>query len=277
MIKDVILHLEHAPARDAACGYAISIAEAFEAHLAGVAFSYYAGLPGFAMPAFPADALADLLAKEETAARDAVERFEAATRRSGISSESRLMLQNGAAPQATFSVMARRFDLSVIMQSDPDIDGRNDLLIEGALFESGRPLIVVPYIQRGGLRLDRAMCCWDGSRTAARAINDALPLLKKARTVELFIVDNEKTRYEREVQGADIAQHIARHGVNVEVETLPAADIDVGNAILSHASDRSADMIVMGGFGHSRFRELVLGGATRQVLSSMTVPVFMSH
>ena len=128
-----------------------------------------------------------------------------------------------------------------------------------------------------GVKLDRVTCCWDGGRTAARAINDALPLLKKAGVVELFILENDKTRYEHEVQGVDLARHLARHGVNVEVETLPVADIDVGNAILSHAADRSVDMIVMGGYGHSRFREFVLGGTTREILATMTVPVFMSH
>lgn len=277
MIKDIVLHLEHDPARDAACDYAISIAELCDAHLAGAAFGNYASLPSFAFPAFPADALADILARDEAAARAAVARFEEAARRSSISTESRLILQGEAGAPETFPLIARHFDLSIIMQSNPDNDSSNDLLIEGALFESGRPMLVVPYIHKGGVKLDHVICCWDGGRTAARAANDALPFLKKAGVVELFIIENEKTRYEREVQGADMAQHLARHGVNVELETLPAADIDAGNAILSHAADRSADMIVMGGYGHSRFREFVLGGTTREVLSTMTVPVLMAH
>lgn len=277
MIKDIVLHLEHDPARDVVRDYAISIAELFEAHLAGVSFGYYASLPSFAFPAFPTDVLADILIKDEAAARGAVDRFEEAARRSGISTESRLILHGEETAPGAFAFIGRRFDLSIIMQSDPDGGGLNDLLLESALFESGRPMIAVPYIQKGGVKLDRVTCCWDGGRTAARAINDALPLLKKAGVVELFILENDKTRYEHEVQGVDLARHLARHGVNVEVETLPVADIDVGNAILSHAADRSVDMIVMGGYGHSRFREFVLGGTTREILATMTVPVFMSH
>ncbi len=277
MLKDIILHLEHDPAHDAARNYAISLAALSEAHLMGIAFGYYASLPTFAFPTFPADVLADVLARDEAAARNAIDLFEAAAARNGISAASRLILQGEAASATTFPVMARRFDLSIIMQSDPDGGGSNDLLIEGALFESGRPMIVVPYIQRGPLSLDRITCCWDGSQTAARAINDALPLLKRAKVAELLIIENEKTTYERKIVGADFAAHLARHGVNVEVKILPAADIDVGNAILSHVADHSSQMIVMGGYGHSRFREFVLGGTTREILSTMTVPVFMSH
>ena len=178
---------------------------------------------------------------------------------------------------ASFSEMARRYDLSVVMQSDNKNGVNNDILIEATLFESGRPLIVVPYIQKEGMNLDRIVCCWDGSRAAARAINDALPLLQKARAVELFIVANEKTGNGREIRGVAIGSHLARHGIKVEVVTLPAADIDVANVILSRVADCSASMIVMGGYGHSRFREFILGGATRGVLTTMTVPVFISH
>ncbi len=275
MIKDVILHLEHDASRDGARDYAISVAETFGAHLTGVAFGYVANIPSFVLPDFPADILADISARTETEARGAVERFEAAALRSGVSAESRLLMQSDFGPPTTFANMARRFDLSVIMQTDYDGGASNDILIEAALFDSGRPLVVVPYIQKGGLSLDRIICCWDGSRAAARAINDALPLLKKADAVELFIVANEKT--EHKVLGAEIGRHLARHGVKVEVEILPAADIDVANTVLSYVADRSASMIVMGGYGHSRFREFVLGGTTREILATMTVPVFMSH
>jgi nucleotide-binding universal stress UspA family protein len=151
-------------------------------------------------------------------------------------------------------------------------------MIERSLFESGRPLIVVPYIQKEGLNLDHLVCCWDGSRAAARAINDALPLLVKATTVDLLIVLNEKTSSAgSEIRGAEIGKHLARHDVKVEIATVPAGDIDVPNAILSHVADISGTLIVMGGYGHARLREFILGGVTREMLKSMTVPVFMSH
>ena len=126
---------------------------------------------------------------------------------------------------------------------------RDDLMIEGALFDSGRPVLVVPYIQRAGLKLDRVMVCWDGSRNAARAINDAMPFLSHTKAVDVVTINAEKDR-SVEIKGADIAQHLARHGLNVELRQINAGDVDVANVILSDAADRDADFIVMGGYGH---------------------------
>lgn len=277
MVKDILLNLECDESRNSALGYAISMAETLDAHLASVAFAGRALLPGYLMLDLPASILTDILAKSEKEARSAIVRFEVAAKRNRLSVEPRLITESELRPPDIFSAMARRFDLSVIMQSDDARGANNNVLIEAALFGSGRPVIVVPYIQKDGLKLNRIVCCWDGSRAAARAVNDALPLLKKAQVVELFIAANEKTRNERENRGLDIGNHLARHGVKVEVTIASAADIGVTDAILSHVADCSASMIVMGGYGHSRLREFVLGGVTRGILSTMTVPVFMSH
>jgi len=277
MIKDIIVHLEHRIARDPARDFAITIAETFDAHVAGVAFACTPDLPGYMMLEIPSDLLAQMIAESEKAALAAIERFEAAARRSLVSAEPRMLKSIGAAAPVVLSTLARRFDLSVFMQSEPD-GVNNDDMIERSLFESGRPLIVVPYIQKEGLNLDHLVCCWDGSRAAAHAINDALPLLVKATTVDLLIVLNEKTSGAgSEIRGAEIGKHLARHDVKVEIATVPAGDIDVPNAILSHVADISGTLIVMGGYGHARLREFILGGVTRDMLKSMTVPVFMSH
>jgi nucleotide-binding universal stress UspA family protein len=225
----------------------------------------------------PPDIVAQMLAESEKAALAAIERFEAAARRSLVSAEHRLLKSIGADAPLVLSTLARRFDLSVFMQSEPDgVD--NDDMIETSLFESWRPLIVVPYVQKEGLNLDHTVCCWDGSRAAARAINDALPLLVKTMTVDLLIVLNEKTNsVGNEIRGAEMAKHLARHDVKVQILTVPAPDIDVTNAILSYVADVSGTLIVMGGCGHARLREVILGGVTRDMLKTMTVPVFMSH
>jgi len=277
MIKDIIVNLEHKIARDPARDFAITIAETFDTHVVGIAFGYAPGLPGYAMLEIPPDIMAQMIAESEKVALAAIERFEAAARRSLVSAEHRLLKSIGADAPLLLSTLARRFDLSVFMQSEPDgVD--NDDMIETSLFESGRPLIVVPYIQKEGLNLDHMVCCWDGSRAAARAINDALPLLVKAMTVDLLIVLNEKTTSAgNEIRGAEIAKHLARHDVKVQIVTVPAPDIDVTNAILSYVADVSGTLIVMGGYGHARLREVILGGVTRDMLKTMTVPVFMSH
>lgn len=277
MIKGIILNIEQNALRDRASDFAVSIAERFDAHIAGIAFAYSSIAPSLMMPEIPSSVVTSIIAENEKRAREAIGRFEAAAKRSLLSAEPYLVTRSESGPAEMFSSMARRFDLSVVMQSDHDSWMNNDLLIEMALFESGRPLVVVPYTQRERLKLEKIVCCWDGSRTAARAINDALPFLKRAQAVELLTVSTEKNHNGREVPGIDIGAHLARHDIKVEVESIPAADIDVTNAILSHVSDCSADMIVIGGYGHSRLREFVLGGVTRQMLSTMTVPVLMSH
>jgi nucleotide-binding universal stress UspA family protein len=277
MIKDIIVNLEHRIARDPAREFAISIAEAFDSHVAGVAFAYAPEFPGYVMLEIPPQILAQMIADSEKAALAAIERFEAAARRSLVSAEHRLLKTIGAEAPVILSTLARRFDLSVFMQSEPNgVD--NDDMVEISLLQSGRPVIVVPYIQKDGLKLDRVVCCWDGSRAAARAINDALPLLIKATAVDLLIVLNEKTKKDQnKVRGVEMAKHLARHDVKVEIEATPAADIDVASAILSYVADNSATLIVMGGYGHAKLREVILGGVTRDMLKSMTVPVFMSH
>jgi nucleotide-binding universal stress UspA family protein len=277
MIKDIIVNLELRIARDPAREFAIAIAETFDTHVAGVAFAYAPEFPGYVILEIPPQILAQMIAQSEKAAVDAIERFDAAARRSLVSAEHRLLKTIGAEAPAILSTLARRFDLSVFMQSEPaSVD--NDDMIETSLFDSGRPVIVVPYIQKDGLRLDRVVCCWDGSRAAARAINDALPLLIKATAVDLLIVLNKKTKSDQsEIRGVEMAKHLARHDVKVEIEAVPAADIDVTSAILSYVADNSGTLIVMGGSGHARLREIILGGVTRDMLKSMTVPVFMSH
>ena len=277
MIKDIILCLERDQSCDQVRDYALSIAETLDAHVTGVAFAHDPDVSGHLMPNFPAQMLAEMRAESEKGARATIERFEAAAKRSLLSSEHRLVVENELRFPSTYSSLARRFDLSILTQSAPD-GPNNDALIEASLFDSGRPLVVVPYIQKGVLTLDRIVCCWDGSSAAARAINDALPLLVKASNVELLIVLSDGGgSAQSEIGGIEMAKHLARHKAKVDVKITPAGGMDVTSVILSHAADCSANMIVMGGYGHSRLREFVLGGTTRGILSTMTVPVFMSH
>jgi nucleotide-binding universal stress UspA family protein len=137
-------------------------------------------------------------------------------------------------------------------------------------------MIMVPYIQKGPFKIDNAMICWDGGRAAARAVADAIPILRKGGRVEIVIVTNERGK-QYDIEGADIGQHLARHGLKVEVHRIPGGDIDVAEALLSRAADSTADFMVMGGYGHPRLREFTLGGVTRTIFHSMTVPVLLSH
>jgi len=276
MIKDLVVSLSVGASRDAAGPYAISVAEAFGAHVAGVAFSYEPVIPPTIMGTIPAAFVESQRDENDRAANDARAKFDEAARRAGVSSESRTLSASLAGSADRFATIARRFDLAVVGQAEPERAAPEELIVENALFSSGRPVLVVPYIQKAELTLDRVMVCWDASRNAARAIADAMPFLKRARVIDVVIVASERIKSD-EIPGADIGQHLARHDLKVEVRRIVSPDTDVASTILSHAADTSADFVVMGGYGHSRLREFVLGGATRGILSAMTVPVLMSH
>lgn len=275
MIKDIVVNLglgDHDPAGE----FAVSLAEKFEAHVLGIAFSYEPIIPGSVMGGIPPDFIEAQRTESEKKARGAITRFEAAAKRSSLSAETRIVTASISAAAETLGRIARRFDLAIVGQPERENSVPDEVVDEGVLFESGRPVIFVPYIFKGGVKLDRVMVCWDGSRAATRAIADALPLLQKAKQVEIVIVATGRPKSD-EVPGADLGQHLARHGLKVDVKRITSPDIDVPSTILSYAADSSADMIVMGGYGHSRLREFVLGGVTRGLLESMTVPVLMSH
>jgi nucleotide-binding universal stress UspA family protein len=276
MIKDLIVNLTVGERRDVAGPFAVSVAETFGAHVGGVAFNFEPVIPPTVMGGIPAALIDDQRTANEDAAARAIATFEEIAKRAGLSFDSRTASASLAGAADTFAAMARRFDLSVIAQSEPEKVSPEELIVEGALCGSGRPVLVVPYIQKEGLKLDRVMVCWDASRNAARAVADAMPFLAIAKSIDVVIVKSERPKSD-EIAGADIGQHLARHGLTVEVKRIVATDTDVSNTILSQAADSAADFIVMGGYGHSRLREFILGGTTRGILTSMTLPTLMSH
>ena len=275
MIKDIIVNLglgAHDPAGD----FAISVANTFDAHLLGVAFVYDPIIPGTVMGGIPPQFIESQRIDLEKTARTAIARFEQAAKRAGVSYESLNVSASISGAAERLGRLARRFDVAIVGQPEREKSAPDEVVDEGVLFESGRPVIFVPYIQKAVLKLDRVMVCWDGSRAATRAIADSLPFLRKAKKVEIVMVAG-KAGKEDEIPGVDLGQHLARHGLEVDVKRITAPDIDVSSTILSYAADTNADMIVMGGYGHSRLREFILGGVTRSILETMTVPALMSH
>jgi nucleotide-binding universal stress UspA family protein len=276
MIKDIVVNLSVGEKVSPAGDYAVSVAASFDAHLAGIAFLYDPIVPVSGAGYIPAEVIETQERDNEAATKAALGRFTAASARAGVTAEPLTLSASFAGVGEQFGRIARRFDLSIVGQAEPETSGVEEIIAESALFESGRPIIIVPYIQRGPLKLDRVMVCWDGSRAATRAIADAMPLLRRSGRVEVVIVANERGKKD-EIEGADMGAHLARHGLNVEVNRTALGDIDVADVILSHAADAGSDFIVMGGYGHSRLREFLLGGVTRSIMRSMTAPVLMSH
>jgi nucleotide-binding universal stress UspA family protein len=275
MVKDILVTLSVGSSSDVVGEFAITVASAFDAHLDGIAFAYQPVIPGTPFDGVIASTISTCRAESRKRAQTVHEAFEAAAKRAGLHAVSRVLEAGSASASDTFGRMARTYDLSVVSQAHSGDELAEDLIIEAALFSSGRPVLVVPYIQKAGLKLDRVMVCWDGSRNAARAVADAMPLLKKAKLIDVVTVDSRERR--NDIAGVEITEHLARHGLMVELKPIVASDSDVASAILSYAADASIDLIVMGGYGHSRLREFILDGATRKMLEAMTVPTLMAH
>jgi nucleotide-binding universal stress UspA family protein len=276
MVKDIIVNLGVAKNGSVVGNYAASVAAALQAHLTGVAFIYDPIVPISDGGYIPAEVVETQCADNEAAAESAVKSFTAATDRVGILAEPLTLSASLAGAADRLARMARCFDLAIVGQGQSEMSTMEQIIGEAVLFDSGRPMIMVPYIQKAPFKIDNVMICWDGSRTAARAVADAIPIMKEGSRVEIVIITNERGK-QYNIEGADIGQHLARHGFKVEVQPLPGGDIDVADALLSHAADSSTDFMVMGGYGHSRLREFVLGGVTRAIFQSMTVPVLLSH
>ena len=180
-------------------------------------------------------------------------------------------------PVDAMTLHARYADLVVIGQTDAS--ERSNIagdFPERLVLAAGRPVLILPSFGSFGTIGKRILVAWNPSREATRAVTDAIPLLRLAHNVHVMAINPLRGEH-GSVPGADIGLYLARHGVRVEVKVDNGAEIDVGNELLSRAADLDADLIVMGGYGHSRLKEWVLGGATRTVLESMTVPVLMSH
>ena len=276
MIKDIVVNLQLGERGGPAADYAVSLAGTLEAHITGIAFVYDAIIPMSGVAYIPADVVDALRRDNEAAAKAAIGRFAAATARAGVTAEPRLLNTDHAGAGRKFSRIARGFDLAVVGQAEPGTSVVEEMIAESALFEAGRPVIFVPYIQKAPLKLDNVMVCWDGSRSAARAIADAMPLLERAGHVEVVIVGNESGKqdeYPRCRHGPAPRPSRTKRGSRAHYPRRHRC-----RRRLAFSRCRlGAEFIVMGGYGHSRLREFVLGGVTRGILHSMTVPVLMSH
>ncbi len=276
MIKDIVVNLSVGQREGCARDYAVSVANALKAHITAIAF-VYDPLDLISQLGYVAtDVMKEQWRDYNGEAQAVLDRFMEVASRTGVSAEPLMLNTSFASASDRFGIIARRFDLVVVGQAEPDQKGGEETIIESPLFDSGRPVIIVPHTQSASLKLDHVMICWDSSRPAVRAIADAMPLLELAGRVEVVVVDNERGKHD-EPQGADMGRHLARHGVNLEVKRITRGEIDVANTLLSHAADSGTDLVVMGGYGHSRLREFVLGGVTHSMLRFMTVPVLMSH
>jgi nucleotide-binding universal stress UspA family protein len=277
MYKDILVHLDASAASERRLEAALALAERSEGHVTGLhVVSMEEGLPwadGYAV---------------EVVMRYAAERAEADLEKSKAAFDRQVAGRacahewrtvNGPV-ERTVALHARYADLVVLGQTDQEAIpfGASSGIAENVPMSAGRPCLVMPYVGRFPHMGERVLVAWDGGREATRAVNDALPLLKLAKKVTVISVGGPSgPPGSNETASTDLATHLARHGITAEARNDTASDISVADLLLSLAADLSVDLLVMGAYGHTRMRELIMGGVTRAMLDRMTVPVLMSH
>jgi len=274
--RTILVHVDRAPSAGARINLAAQLALREGAHLVGAAMT---GVPRYMLAGSPYEGsgvmLAEYLRQANEQADVALAKFDELANRATCSFEHR---RDNVDEYAGLCLQARYADLVVLSQADPadrDQGGLLQDLPEQVVLHGGRPVLLVPRSGSFDVPSRRALVAWNGSMQAARAITAALPLLRGVAQVTLAVFGAEKDDHGAE-PGADMALFLARHGLKVEVLRRPLSG-DAGEAILSMAADFNADLLVMGAYGHSRFRELIMGGATRSVLAQATLPVLMMH
>ncbi len=300
-LKDIVLHYGPGDRNAERVEVAVALAKHHDAHLTAVfTVPDWTPLERFAAASGGAD-VSGLEMLPEEIVTDAEAAFAERADREGVSAEWRTM---EGRPAESMVLSARYADLVILGQADPDHPGIESEIQEEVVLGAGRPVLLVPYAGQFPEIGRRVLVAWNGSRESARALHDAMPLLTEAEEVIVYGINMES---ERHLPGADIAEHLARHGLPVsaswvttgplsaavgpslrsvgdsgftqhgELLHAPSGRLSDADALLDAVSDYSVDLVVMGAYGHSRVREIVFGGVTRQFLEAMTVPVLMSH
>jgi nucleotide-binding universal stress UspA family protein len=272
--KTLLVHLDDSAHSAARFDYALDLAARHDAHLIGL----YLVCDEPEGPLFLHGE--DIWSASRQAQRDqnlksAHTAFLAAAERAGRSVEWRAP---GGAPAGTATLHARHADLLILGQDDPE--DRDAYIardfVEDVIIASGRPAIVLPYAGPVRAQIENVMISWDGGRECARAVTDALPLIRGAGFVTIMKV--ERHPQYGEPSGIDVAAWLARHGIEASFTAMPkVSGVHTGAMLLNALADRHIDLLVMGAYGHARAQERLLGGVTRTMLQSMTVPVLMSH
>jgi nucleotide-binding universal stress UspA family protein len=277
MLKNILVHIPSERTIRPIIDSAISLAVTHAAHLDAVSIGYEATSVGLATDGAAAVAAIFEIDRERALARAdaALAVFEAEVRYTGIGYGLQRLAEIPAQSAETVSTLARLYDLTVVLQPEPELDTFDNTLPQEILLQSGGPVLFIPYIHKGPFEPKHIGVAWDGSRLAARALRDAAPFLARAQTITIVSVND--AQLPADASAAALVTHMARRGLTAQIERMEAGRADIQPTISSIAADIGLDLIVMGGYGHSRLNERIWGGVTRGMLQSMTVPTLMSH
>ena len=280
-LKDILVHLDTTPRSAVRLAVAARLAARHGAHLTGVhvidipSANYFYGAAMPFVPANPEEIVQRIRAEATQAAAPIEQAFMDCLGRSGIEGEWLLVEGN---PSSTVALHARYADLTVVGQPNQDAPLDTDAITVTTVMTSGSPVLAIPFAGEFPAIGEHVLVAWNASREAARAVNDALPLIASAKQVTILAINPQRgLGGHGDVPAADISLHLARHGVKAEAAHTVARDISDGEALLSYAADIGADLLIAGAYGHSRAREMVFGGVTRTLIAEMTVPVLLSH
>ena len=275
-ITNIITHVDSSRACEQRFRAALKLAQTHHAEL-----STLYTIPAYSIPVYAEARIgSDILEQAKVAmwdtAKEVQAKYESISREAGQSIQ--CFITEGA-PASILSQYARYTDLLVLGQGEPeDPEDTSTGLADHVVLECGTPCLVIPYIGPQQTLGKRILVSWNAGRECARAVKDAIPLLQQADHVELISINPLRGDIdEGSVPGLDICRYLAQHEVEAKTVRVDSDEIDTGDILLSHVTDLAADLIVMGAYGHSRLREVVLGGVTRHVMKHMTVPVFISH
>ena len=278
-LKDLLVQVDGSRSAPARYEAAIRLAQDHGAHLTGLCLGVDVPIPASFMGMVPPEIVENQHQAIREEAETATVRFRSATEKAGLSGDCRII--QGFAPDAIDALIehVRHVDLGILGQSDPDEPSPlGDAFIAEVAMACGRPIMAIPYVGASATLGQRVLVAWDGGREAARAVNDALPILERAQSVSVLCVNPSMSSDSgRRDPGADISLHLARHGVTVEASRTVSREVSVGDVLLGEIASNSIDLLVMGAYGHSRLREFILGGVTRELLQHMTAPLLMSH
>lgn len=269
---DMLVHLDATNESATRLDLAARLARQHGARLIGLWTAEVPALgSGFGLPSKPelSGAVRDAMAAGETA-------FMARMDADEIESEWRTAVGN---VEETVTLHGRYVDLLIVGQRNPDTyppGGAN--IAAHAVLAAGRPVLVVPYVGRFDTFGDDVTIAWNGTPYAARAVADAMPILKKAQKVTVLTINSDAELVGGGIiPASDLALHLTRHGVKAEAAQTVATEVSTADSLLNRSFDSGSDLLVAGAYGHSRMRELILGGTTRALLDHMTLPVLMSH
>jgi nucleotide-binding universal stress UspA family protein len=278
MYKNLLVNIPTERSPQPVIDGAISLAARCQAELNAVSVGYESS--SMPLVAEGGAAVAAIFADEREKALErahaALAIFETEAKRAGVTYSSRAISTLPGEAAAILGATARLYDLAVVAQPEFERDTFDNTLAQEILFQSGGPVLFMPYTFKGAFHARRVGICWDGSRLAARAVRDAMPLLELAEAITIITI-NAAGSVPADASAAHLMRYLSRLGVPTEIDSVKTEKANIQSSILSLAADESLNLLVMGGYGHSRLKEIVFGGVTRQMLESMTVPTLMSH